>query len=142
MTAPDVPLDRPRLSRRAALTAGLYGAGAIALGGLAVGAAVAGDGRAAAGAPAAAGDGAGGHRDRVVRLQRGLAVRRRVTAGAERPGYDDRRFADVTVPHTVVPLSWTDWNYRSWQQRWIYRKHFDGACRPAAAIASCSPSTG
>jgi len=49
------------------------------------------------------------------------------TAGAERPGYDDRHFAPVTVPHTVVPLSWADWDYRRWQRRWIYRKHFDGA---------------
>jgi beta-galactosidase len=46
-------------------------------------------------------------------------------SGAEGPAYADRGFAEVTVPHTVTPLSWGDWDPRSWQQTWIYRKHFD-----------------
>jgi beta-galactosidase len=44
--------------------------------------------------------------------------------GAQDPGYDDSGFADVTLPHTVAPLSWGDWDYRDWQNVWIYRKHF------------------
>ncbi|MGH3163326.1 MAG: hypothetical protein ACRDOC_15700, partial [Streptosporangiaceae bacterium] len=51
----------------------------------------------------------------------------RYTAGSEISSYDDGNFAPVTVPHTVVPLSWKDWNYPAWQQVWIYRRHFSGA---------------
>ena len=51
----------------------------------------------------------------------------RYTSGSETSSYDDSNFAPVTVPHTVVPLSWKDWNYPAWQQVWIYRRHFSGA---------------
>src|SRR5689334_8394599 len=47
--------------------------------------------------------------------------------GAERPRYADRRFARVTLPHTVAPLSWGDWDPRQWERVWIYRKHIHGA---------------
>ena len=46
------------------------------------------------------------------------------TTGAEQPGFDDSGFAAVTLPHTVTPLSWGDWDVSSWQNVWIYRKHF------------------
>ena len=49
------------------------------------------------------------------------------TSGSESSFYDDSNFAPVTVPHTVIPLSWKDWNYPAWQQVWIYRRHFSGA---------------
>ena len=49
------------------------------------------------------------------------------TSGAELPGHNDSRFAHVTVPHTVVPLSWADWEHGAWEKRWIYRKHFTGS---------------
>jgi beta-galactosidase len=51
----------------------------------------------------------------------------RYTAGAELPGHADSHYARVTVPHTVTELSWADWDYTHWQQRWIYRKHFSTA---------------
>ena len=41
------------------------------------------------------------------------------------PGFDDSGFATVTVPHTVAPLSWQDWDPASWERVWTYRKHFD-----------------
>ncbi len=47
--------------------------------------------------------------------------------GSEAPGYDDRGFARVTLPHTVAPLSWGNWDHASWEKVWIYRKHFDGS---------------
>lgn len=47
--------------------------------------------------------------------------------GSQDPGFDDTGFVPVTLPHTVVPLSWGSWDYTSWQQVWIYRRHFDGA---------------
>lgn len=31
----------------------------------------------------------------------------------------------VTLPHTVIPLSWRDWDPASWEQEWCYRLHFD-----------------
>ena len=49
------------------------------------------------------------------------------TAGSESSFYHDGNFARVTVPHTVVPLSWKDWDYTGWEQVWIYRRHFSGA---------------
>src|SRR6185312_1067520 len=48
----------------------------------------------------------------------------RYRAGAAEPGYDDSGFTPVTLPHTVTALSWGDWDPASWQQVWIYRKHF------------------
>jgi beta-galactosidase len=38
--------------------------------------------------------------------------------------YDDSGFAGVTLPHTVTPLSWSEWDPQAWESVWIYRKHF------------------
>ena len=46
--------------------------------------------------------------------------------GAEQAGYADGAFAPVTVPHTVVPLSWASWDHTTWENVFIYRKHFSG----------------
>ena len=48
------------------------------------------------------------------------------TSGSESSFYDDSNFAPVTVPHTVTPLSWQNWDFPAWQQVWIYRRHFNG----------------
>ncbi len=45
--------------------------------------------------------------------------------GSEQPGFDDGAFAPVTLPHTVAPLSWQDWDPASWERAWAYRKRFD-----------------
>ncbi|MDQ6834937.1 MAG: hypothetical protein M3016_02010 [Actinomycetota bacterium] len=45
--------------------------------------------------------------------------------GAEAPGHPETGFANVTLPHTVTPLSWGDWDHTSWEQTWIYRKHIN-----------------
>ena len=45
-------------------------------------------------------------------------------AGSSQPGYDDSGFATVTLPHVVTPLSWLEWNPATWEQVWIYRRHF------------------
>ncbi len=45
--------------------------------------------------------------------------------GSSLPGFDDSAFAPVTLPHTVVPLSWQDWDPSAWEQVWAYRKYFD-----------------
>lgn len=41
------------------------------------------------------------------------------------PAFDDSAFSRVTLPHCVTPLSWHNWNPDSWQDIWIYRRHFD-----------------
>jgi beta-galactosidase len=51
--------------------------------------------------------------------------------GSENAGFDDTGFAAVTLPHTVVPLSWGEWDPGTWEQMWIYRKHFSMPERPA-----------
>jgi beta-galactosidase len=48
-------------------------------------------------------------------------------AGAEQPGYPDDGFTRVTLPHTVTPLSWANWDPTTWENVWIYRKHFAGS---------------
>ena len=45
--------------------------------------------------------------------------------GSSLPGFDDSGLEPVTLPHTVVPLSWQDWDPASWERVWVYRKHFD-----------------
>jgi beta-galactosidase len=47
------------------------------------------------------------------------------SAGSDQPGFDDSQFATVTLPHTVTPLSWQNWNPATWEQVWSYRRHFD-----------------
>jgi beta-galactosidase len=44
--------------------------------------------------------------------------------GSQSPSYPVANLSRVNLPHTVVPLSWGDWNPASWEQLWIYRKRF------------------
>jgi beta-galactosidase len=55
-------------------------------------------------------------------------------AGSQLPGYADGSFAAVTLPHTVVPLSWGNWNPARWEQLWIYRKRFSTAKLPNGRV--------
>jgi beta-galactosidase len=48
-------------------------------------------------------------------------------AGTEALEFDDSGFANVTLPHSATDLSWRDWWPPSWQEIWIYRRHFSGA---------------
>ncbi len=64
---------------------------------------------------------------RTYELSQGWLFGGEYAAGAQHPGFDDTGFAEVTLPHTVVPLSWGDWDCARWQAEWIYRRHFDGA---------------
>jgi beta-galactosidase len=45
--------------------------------------------------------------------------------GSSLPGFDDSGLASVTLPHTVAPLSWQQWDPAAWERVWVYRKHFD-----------------
>lgn len=48
----------------------------------------------------------------------------RYTDGCTDAGFDETDLAPVRLPHCVTPLSWTGWDPASWQDRWIYRRHF------------------
>jgi beta-galactosidase len=45
--------------------------------------------------------------------------------GSDLPGFYDSGFVSVTLPHTVTPLSWRDWDPAAWERVWAYRKRFD-----------------
>ncbi|HZC51191.1 MAG TPA: beta-galactosidase, partial [Mycobacterium sp.] len=39
--------------------------------------------------------------------------------------FDDSGLVTVTLPHTVTPLSWREWDPASWERTWLYRRLFD-----------------
>ena len=55
-------------------------------------------------------------------------------AGAQNPGYSDAGFSRVNLPHTVVDLSWGNWDPTSWEALWIYRKRFSTASLPLGRV--------
>jgi beta-galactosidase len=40
------------------------------------------------------------------------------------PLFDDSHFSRVTLPHCVTPLSWQKWDPATWEDVWLYRRHF------------------
>lgn len=46
------------------------------------------------------------------------------TDGSAAPDFDDSEYEQVTLPHCVADLSWSNWDPASWEDRWIYRHHF------------------
>ncbi len=44
--------------------------------------------------------------------------------GATQPAFADSAFAHVTLPHCAASLSWRKWDPASWEEVWIYRRHF------------------
>ncbi len=55
-------------------------------------------------------------------------------AGSQNPGYNDAAFSHVNLPHTVVGLSWGNWDPTSWEALWIYRKRFSTATLPVGRV--------
>ena len=55
-------------------------------------------------------------------------------AGSAALDYSDIRFAKITLPHTVTPLSWGGWDPSSWESVWIYRKHLDCSGLPKGRV--------
>jgi len=54
--------------------------------------------------------------------------------GAETPGFPESGFASVTLPHTVTPLSWGDWEPGTWEEVWVYRKHLPRSAAPGTRV--------
>ena len=113
------PGDRPRLSRRALLQAGVIGgAGVAALPTLALVGSLTRSGTAA---PS----------NVSYPLNESWMFGGDYAPGAEALSFDDSGFATVTLPHSVTQLSWGSWDPSQWQRQWIYRRHFDaGAMLP------------
>jgi len=57
-----------------------------------------------------------------------------VAAKAAEPTLDDTSFPRVTVPHTVVPLSWRQWDHTQWEKVWSYRKHLELSPQPGERL--------
>ena len=45
--------------------------------------------------------------------------------GSEAPEASTAGWAQVDLPHCVVPLSWRNWVPAAWEQRWVYRRALD-----------------
>jgi beta-galactosidase len=105
---------RATFTRRAVLRAGLIGT-------VVVGAGVLHRPRAARAAPVGVPSSPGAYPFNQDWLFGGVYV-----DGAEAPGYPEAGFTAVTLPHTVTPLSWGDWQHTVWEEVWVYRKHING----------------
>jgi beta-galactosidase len=44
--------------------------------------------------------------------------------GSMASDFNDSSFKSVTIPHAVAELSWQDWSEKTWEDVWIYRRHF------------------
>lgn len=48
----------------------------------------------------------------------------KLVPNATEAAFDDAAFSRVTLPQSAVQLSWEGWNPDSWEEQWIYRRHF------------------
>jgi beta-galactosidase len=127
------PSPPPGLPRRLILRSGVVG-GALA--------SLTAAGCASSGSPAPAGSptvrvqpaGASPPLSQTYEFNQGWRFGGRYKPGSHTRGYDDSRFAKVTLPHTVVPLSWGNWHPVDWEDVWIYRKHFRLADEPGRRV--------
>jgi beta-galactosidase len=61
---------------------------------------------------------------RVLPLKAEWLFGGKFTPGTTQPAFPDGTFDPVTLPHCAAPLSWRRWNPASWEEVWIYRRHF------------------
>ncbi len=59
-----------------------------------------------------------------VTLDNGWLFGGRVNPGTQTSQGDGSTFTKVTLPHCVATLSWENWDPASWQDVWLYRRHF------------------
>ncbi|HEY3863232.1 MAG TPA: glycoside hydrolase family 2 TIM barrel-domain containing protein [Verrucomicrobiae bacterium] len=57
-------------------------------------------------------------------LNNGWLFGGKFTETAFAPSFNDTAFSKVTLPHCVTRLSWQNWDPDSWEDVWIYRRHF------------------
>ncbi len=60
----------------------------------------------------------------IINLDTNWLFGGKLQPAATDPAFNDAAFSTVTLPHTVTPLSWQNWDPASWEDAWIYRRHF------------------
>lgn len=66
-----------------------------------------------------------GPAQRTLSMDRNWLFGGRLGPDALEPSFADSSFARVTLPHTVAPLSWQNWDPKTWDGIYAYRRHFD-----------------
>jgi beta-galactosidase len=61
----------------------------------------------------------------ITPLNQGWLFGGEYTPGSEAVDFADSSFQTVTIPHSVVPLGWNNYDNNTWNKVWIYRRHFD-----------------
>jgi len=61
---------------------------------------------------------------RIIPLNTGWLFGGKFDSVATGTQFDDASFTPVTLPHCVAKLSWQNWDFKSWHDVWIYRRHF------------------
>jgi beta-galactosidase len=69
-------------------------------------------------------DGKGGPARHILSLDQDWLFGGKLNAAALDPGFDDAVLTRVTLPHCVTPLSWQKWDPSTWEDIWLYRRHF------------------
>ncbi len=57
-------------------------------------------------------------------LNKGWLFGGKFADGADKAGFDDSSFSQIVLPHSVAKLSWHKWDPATWEDTWIYRRHF------------------
>src|SRR5581483_11125780 len=57
-------------------------------------------------------------------LNKGWLFGGKFAEGADKAGFDDSSFSQIVLPHSVTKLSWHKWDPATWENTWIYRRHF------------------
>lgn len=112
-------------SRRGLLRAGMYGGALFAASALVEGSAT---------SPAGAAPRLRGPLVQTRPFNQGWRFCGEYVSGGADPGFADGGFAEVTLPHSVVPLSWRQWDPSSWEKVWLYRRHLTGPMPPRSRI--------
>lgn len=65
-----------------------------------------------------------GPAQRTLSMDRNWLFGGKLDPQALQPAFPDSSFTRVTLPHTVAPLSWQNWDPNSWEGIYAYRRHF------------------
>lgn len=68
--------------------------------------------------------GKSGPAQRIFPLNRNWLFGGKFDAAALQPGFQDGSFRSVTLPHCVTALPWQNCDPASWEEVWVYRRHF------------------
>jgi beta-galactosidase len=66
-----------------------------------------------------------GPAQRILSLNQDWLFGGKAGTDALNANFNDAAFSRITLPHCVTPLSWQKWEPASWEDVWIYRRHFE-----------------